>query len=88
MARSRVADGSDGLQIRRVTANILNRQSMTVDKTWSFSLGVGRGAYTSSPKEAGLLGLGPILWNDLGNGMWMWDLEHVRSHYRSGLLKQ
>jgi hypothetical protein len=41
MARPWVADGGDGLQIRRVTANILNEQSRTADKGWSSSLGVG-----------------------------------------------
>jgi hypothetical protein len=32
MARSKVADGGGGLQIWRVAANILNRQSRTADK--------------------------------------------------------
>jgi hypothetical protein len=44
MARPQVADGGDGLQIWRVAANILNKQSRTADKVWSSSLGVGRGA--------------------------------------------
>jgi hypothetical protein len=35
MARSQVADGGDGLQIWRVAANILNKQSRTADKGWS-----------------------------------------------------
>jgi hypothetical protein len=42
-----VADGGDGLQIWRVAANILNKQSRTADKGWSSSLGVGRGANNS-----------------------------------------
>jgi hypothetical protein len=41
MTRPRVADGVDGLQIRRVHANILNKQSWTADRGWSSSLGVG-----------------------------------------------
>jgi hypothetical protein len=49
MARSQVADGGDGLEIWRIAANILNKQSRTADKEWSFSLGVGRGANYSSP---------------------------------------
>jgi hypothetical protein len=49
MARPQVADGGDGLQIWRVAANILNKQSRTVDKGWSSNLGVGRGANNSSP---------------------------------------
>jgi hypothetical protein len=38
-----------GLQLWRVAANILNKQSRTADKGWSSSLGVGRGAKNSSP---------------------------------------
>jgi hypothetical protein len=41
MARLRVADRGDGLQIWRVAANILNKQSRTADSGWSSSLGVG-----------------------------------------------
>jgi hypothetical protein len=36
------------LRLRRVAANILNKQSRTADKGWSSSLGVGRGANNSS----------------------------------------
>jgi hypothetical protein len=32
-----------------IAANILNKQSRTADKGWSFSLGVGPGAKNSSP---------------------------------------
>jgi hypothetical protein len=32
MARTQVVDGGDGLQIRRVAANILNKQSRTADR--------------------------------------------------------
>jgi hypothetical protein len=49
MARPRVADGGDGLQIWRGAANILNNESRIVDKGWSSSLQVGRGATKSSP---------------------------------------
>jgi hypothetical protein len=48
MARPQVADGGDGLQVWRVAANILNKQSRTADKRWSSILGVGRGANNSS----------------------------------------
>jgi hypothetical protein len=44
MARPQVADLGEGLQIRRVAANILNKQSQTADKGWTSSLEVGRGA--------------------------------------------
>jgi hypothetical protein len=46
MACPQVADGGDSLQIFRVAANILNKQSRT-DKGWSSRLGVGRGANNS-----------------------------------------
>jgi hypothetical protein len=50
MARPQVADGGDALQFLRVAENtILNKQSRGVDKGWSSSLGVGRGANNSSP---------------------------------------
>jgi hypothetical protein len=42
-----VEDGEDGMQIWRVAADILNKQSRTVDKALSSSLGVGRGDDTS-----------------------------------------
>jgi hypothetical protein len=48
MARPQVADGGNGLQIWRVAANILNKQSRTADKEWSSSLGFRRGANNSS----------------------------------------
>jgi hypothetical protein len=38
MARPRFAIGADGLQIWRVTANISNKQSQTVNKGWSLVL--------------------------------------------------
>jgi hypothetical protein len=44
MARPRVADRGHGLQIWRVAANILNKQSRTADSELSSSLEVGRGA--------------------------------------------
>jgi hypothetical protein len=49
VARPQVADGGDGLQIWRIAANILNKQSRTADKRLSSSLKVGRGANNSSP---------------------------------------
>jgi hypothetical protein len=49
MSRPQVADGGDTLQVWRVAANMLNKQSRTADKGWSSSWGVGRGANNSSP---------------------------------------
>jgi len=44
MARPQVEDGGDGLQIRRVAANIINKPSRTAEKEWSSSFGVRRAA--------------------------------------------
>ncbi|KAJ4443652.1 hypothetical protein ANN_05327 [Periplaneta americana] len=41
----------DGLQIWRVAANILNKQSWTADKGWSSSLGLGEGLTTHHRKK-------------------------------------
>jgi hypothetical protein len=41
----------NGLQIWRVAANSLNKQSRTADKGWSLSFEVGRGANNSSPQK-------------------------------------
>jgi hypothetical protein len=51
MARSQVADGEDGLQIWRVAANLLNKQSRTADKGWSSSWGLGMGLKTPLHKN-------------------------------------
>jgi hypothetical protein len=51
MARPQVADGGEGLQIWRVAANILNKQSRTADKGWPSSLGVGLGRTTPHRKK-------------------------------------
>jgi hypothetical protein len=51
MAGPRVADEGHSLQIWRVVENILNKQLRTVDKGWSSSLGVGRGARTRHCKN-------------------------------------
>jgi hypothetical protein len=49
MARPQVADGGEGLQIWRVAANILNKQSRTAERRESSRLGVGRGAKNPPP---------------------------------------
>jgi hypothetical protein len=49
MARPQVADEGDGLQIGKVAANILNKQSRTADRGRPSSLGVGRGDKNSPP---------------------------------------
>jgi hypothetical protein len=66
---------SNDLQLCRVAANTLNKQSQTADKGWSSSLGVGRGANNSSPQKIIMLRIrhrglvrGPILWYDPSYG--------------------
>jgi hypothetical protein len=49
MARPRVVDGGIGLQMWRVYANILDKQSRTADKGWFFDLDVDLGANNPSP---------------------------------------
>jgi hypothetical protein len=51
MRRPQVADG-EGLQIWRVAANILNKQSRPADKWLSSRLGVGHGATIPHCKKA------------------------------------
>jgi hypothetical protein len=78
MARPQVPDGGDGLQIRKVPANILNKQ--TADMGWSFSLWGGRGVTIPHRKNSLLrnvtqgLGLGRILRNALSREKWRWVL--------------
>ena len=53
--------------IWRVAANVLNKQSRTVDKKWSSSLRVGRNANNSSPKKTDLVNTQihfPRIWSD------------------------
>jgi hypothetical protein len=49
VARPRFEDGEDGLQIRRIAVNVLNKQLRTADKGWSSSLRVGQRSNNSSP---------------------------------------
>jgi hypothetical protein len=51
MVCPQVADGGNTLQVWRVAANILNKQSQTADKGWLSSLGIGRGAPTPHRKK-------------------------------------
>ena len=68
--------------ICRVAANISNKQPRTADNGWYSSLGIGRGANNSSPLKRIMLlnvhteSLGPglIIWYDLSDGKWTWDL--------------
>jgi hypothetical protein len=49
MARPRIANRGDGLQIWRVAANILNKQSRTANSERSSSLGDGRWSNNPHP---------------------------------------
>jgi hypothetical protein len=73
MACPRVADRGDGLQIWRVAANILNKQSRTADR--AFQLMGWAGANNPHRKTLYLLrsvykglGNGRILWHDTNIG--------------------
>jgi hypothetical protein len=50
-ARPQVADGKDGLQIWRVAANTLNKQSRTADKGGTSAWGLGVGLSTHRRKN-------------------------------------
>jgi hypothetical protein len=54
-ARPHIADGGDGIEIRRVAASILNKQSRAADKGWSYSFEVGRAPKTPHRKKRSLL---------------------------------
>ena len=43
------------LSVWKVAANILNKQLRTTEKGWSSRLGIGRGAYNSSPNITGFV---------------------------------
>jgi hypothetical protein len=73
MARPRVADRGDGLQIWRVAVNILNKQSRTVDSGWYSSLEVGRGLTNLPLKTQYLL---RITTHSLGTGRITWHNKH------------
>jgi hypothetical protein len=77
MALTLVVDRGKGLQMCRIAANILNKQSRIVDKGLSYNLDVG---LTSPHQETSKirnvahgLGLGQSLWDDLRNG------RHIQS---------
>jgi hypothetical protein len=55
-------DGGDGLQIGKLAANVLNKQSRTAYKGWSSSLGVKRRVKSAHRKITG-----PQTWRVLMN---------------------
>jgi hypothetical protein len=52
MTRPQFGDGRKDLQMWRVAANTLNKQSRTVNKGWSSNCAVGRSATTHRHKNA------------------------------------
>jgi hypothetical protein len=95
MERPRVSDRGDGLQIWRVAANMLNKQSQTADGGGSSSLGLG-GALTTLPRKTQYLLR--ITTHSLRTRHYLAQPKHwkmnrrfgtwnVRSLYRSGSLK-
>jgi hypothetical protein len=88
-------DGGDSLQIWRVAANTLNKQSRTADKGWPSSLGVGGESNNSPSKISFLQNVTNMSWTlmdsldkqdklrkmDMGFGTW-----NVRSLVRAGSL--
>jgi hypothetical protein len=73
MARPRLADRGDSLQIWRVAANMLNKQSRTADSGWSSSLGVGLTTLLRKTQyllriTMHSLGTGRITWHNLSTG--------------------
>jgi len=48
-------NGAGGLQMRRITVNILNKKLQTSNKRWSFSMGVGQEANNKPVTPLGLL---------------------------------
>jgi hypothetical protein len=48
MVHPQVVNGANGLQICRIAAHILNKQSWTDDKGWSSTLECGQGANNCS----------------------------------------
>jgi hypothetical protein len=75
--RPQVADGGHGLQIWRLAANILNKQSRTADRGEPPGWGLGGVLTTTNRKTSDLLrriteslGPGRILWHVLSTGKW------------------
>jgi hypothetical protein len=72
MVHPQVVD--EELQMWRVTANILNRQSQTADKRWSSSLEVARAANNSALEKK----IQQVTKYDTGPQTWMNSLEHPK----------
>jgi hypothetical protein len=51
MAHPQIVDGGDGLQIWRVVANVLNKQSWTTDNGWAQPRGLVVGLTTPHLKK-------------------------------------
>jgi hypothetical protein len=94
MARLQFADAREGLQIWRVAANILNKQSQTADKGWSSSFGLGVGLQlTVKIYDVTKCFKAPETWNDSLARLRQWKQGmrfgtwNVWSLYRVGAIK-
>jgi hypothetical protein len=69
MMRPQFPDRGDSLQIWRVVANILSKQSQTANRGWPSSLGAGQGANYPHHKKMCML---QIIYKHLANGWIFW----------------
>ena len=74
MSRRQVVVGRNGLQIWRLAANILNKQSQAANKGWSSRYVVARGAKNSLPVEI------DTLWN-FTHCLGVWQIYMQRKIY-------
>jgi hypothetical protein len=78
MARPRVADRGDSLQIQRVAANMLNEQSRTADRGWPSRLGGG----ANNPPHRKKLYLLQSMYKGLGSGQILWHEQSTGKRIR------
>jgi hypothetical protein len=72
-----VADGGDGVELWKLAADILIKQSWTVDKGWSSRLGAHRVQMKLLRNVQNSFGIGQIFWiNNLSDRIWISNLWH------------
>jgi hypothetical protein len=76
MARPRVADSGDGLQIWRVAANMLNKQAR--DNRQGEALQLGGWAGANNPSTVKKLYMLRSIYNRLGTGRILWHDQRTR----------
>jgi hypothetical protein len=76
MVRPQIADGGDDLQIWRIAASILNKQSRTADKGWFPDWGLGEGLTSPPLKITSCYEMSKGA-SDLDRDFWMtWTMEN------------